>query len=305
MKARILLIDDEEVDFVITSRLLEQLPERAYELEWAETFEEGMRSLATRRHDVCLVDYRLGAKTGLDLLREASIRGLGIPMILLTGHGDDGVDLEAMALGAAGYIDKDRIDSAVLDRTLRYALEHERVVNDLVDHNRELQWLHTLTQIVLHRGPVDEMYRQIAFEIARATSFPLVAIDLYDEDLDTIARAGVYGGCTQVEASRGVDQTVSGEVVRTRRPLIEMSFDGRDAVARSAVWEGVATFMCLPMIADGRVAGALTLAHTEALAVDSQLVNRVASIANHLAALVEHRGEPLKERTRSGQLAPE
>ncbi|TDJ69904.1 MAG: response regulator [Planctomycetota bacterium] len=297
MKARILLIDDEEVDFVITSRLLEQIPERAYELEWAETFEEGMRSLASQRHDVCLVDYRLGAKTGLDVLREASNQGLDIPMILLTGQGDDDVDLEAMSLGAAGYIDKDRIDSAVLDRTVRYALEHDRVVHDLVDHNRELLWLHKLTQIVLGREPEDEMYRRIASEIGSATSFPLVAIDLYDEDLDTITRAGAYGACIPVEASRHADQTVSGTVVRTRRPLIEMSFDGRDAVGQSAVWDGVATFMCLPMIADERATGALTLAHTEALAVDSQLVNRVASIANHLAALVEHRREPLQEHT--------
>lgn len=285
MRARILLIDDNEVDFVITSRLLEQVPRRSYELEWAETFEEGMRSLASRRHDVCLVDYRLGARTGLDLLREASLQGLGIPMILLTGQGDDGVDLEAMSLGAAGYIDKDRVDSAVLDRTVRYALERDRVVTDLVDHNRELLWLHRLTQIALRRAPAGETYQEIAFEIGRATDFPLVAIDLHDADLDTITRAGSYGALPPVAASRPASETVSGDVVRTGRPLVEMAFDGRDAVARSAIWEGVATFMCLPMIANERAIGALTLAHTEALAVDSQLVNRVASIANHLAAL--------------------
>jgi two-component system sensor histidine kinase/response regulator len=290
MTARILLIDDEEVDFVITSRLLEQIPERSYELEWAESFEEGMRTLASRRHDVCLVDYRLGARTGLDLMREAMACDLGIPMILLTGQGDDGVDLEAMALGAAGYLDKDRVDSTVLDRTVRYALERDRVVNDLVDHNRELLWLHKLTQIALQRESASAMYSQVATEIGRATHFPLIAIDLYDETQDTVARVGTHGPWTREGETQLSDQTVTGEVVRTGRPLIEMSFDGLGA-ARSAVLDGVATFMCIPMLADGQVAGALTLAHTEALPVDSQLVNRVASIANHLAALVRHTTE--------------
>ena len=57
--------------------------------------------------------------------------------------------------------------------------------------------------------------------------------------------------------------------------------------------------MCLPMLADDRALGALTLAHTEALAVDSQLVNRVASIANHLATLVRHTEVPFAEHSRA------
>ena len=123
---RVLVIEDDEDDFFIARNLLMKARSISCELKWVQTFDEGLRDLETDSFDVCLVDYRLGAHNGLDLIREASAREVGTPMILLTGQGDLQVDLQAMAVGAADYLVKGQIDSQLLERAIRYARERRR-----------------------------------------------------------------------------------------------------------------------------------------------------------------------------------
>src|SRR3712207_5711323 len=92
---RILLVEDDEDDYVLIRDLLSDLGAE-FELEWVADYDAALRAIEREEHDVCLVDYRLGERSGLDLLREAAQRGYKAPMILLTGQGDREVDLEAM-----------------------------------------------------------------------------------------------------------------------------------------------------------------------------------------------------------------
>jgi signal transduction histidine kinase len=78
------------------------------------------------RHDVYLLDYRLGQRTGVDLMREAVERGCAGPIILLTGQGDRATDMEAMKAGAADYLIKGQLDAPLLERSIRYAIERHR-----------------------------------------------------------------------------------------------------------------------------------------------------------------------------------
>src|SRR5690349_23902413 len=52
-----------------------------------------------RSYDVLFLDYQLRMDTGLDVLREVRRRGLDLPVVLLTGHGDEEVVAEAMRSG--------------------------------------------------------------------------------------------------------------------------------------------------------------------------------------------------------------
>lgn len=122
----ILLVEDDEGDYRITEALLNRAETIEYSLDWASTYEEGRDAVLTDAYDVCLVDYRLGAKNGLDLLEEVNEEGgVQAPIILLTGQGDLEVDLHAMEAGAADYLSKDQIDAPLLERSLRYAVERK------------------------------------------------------------------------------------------------------------------------------------------------------------------------------------
>jgi sigma-B regulation protein RsbU (phosphoserine phosphatase) len=120
------LIEDDIDDYALTQELLAEVEEDRYDLDWENSYEAGLETVQRNAHDVVLVDYRLGGRNGIDLLREATRAGCAAPMIFLTGQGDRDVDRAAMRAGAADYLVKGRLDSSLLERAIRYALERKR-----------------------------------------------------------------------------------------------------------------------------------------------------------------------------------
>lgn len=128
---RVLLIDDDEDDYFLTADRLADVPGRPYRLEWTTKYDEGLEAICAGARDVYLLDYRLGERTGIDLLREAKARGCSGPVILLTGQGQSRTDLEALDAGADDYLEKSGLTAELLDRAIRYALAQHRAEAEL------------------------------------------------------------------------------------------------------------------------------------------------------------------------------
>jgi diguanylate cyclase (GGDEF)-like protein/PAS domain S-box-containing protein len=128
---RLLLVEDDEDDYILARELLSEAKRTQFELKWISSFDEAVRALDSDGFDVCLVDYRLGTHDGLELLRRARELGVAAPMILLTGQGGGDIDLAAMRDGAADYLVKGQIDAPLLERSIRYALEQSRTLRAL------------------------------------------------------------------------------------------------------------------------------------------------------------------------------
>jgi two-component system cell cycle sensor histidine kinase/response regulator CckA len=135
---RVLLVDDEEDEFILARDLLRRAGETRFTLEWASTFEGGLELLEYGLVNVCLVDYQLGARTGLDFVREAQAMSTDVPLILMTGRGGRAVDADAISAGAADYLDKAELTPALLERSIRYAIERASTLRQL----RESEGLH-------------------------------------------------------------------------------------------------------------------------------------------------------------------
>ena len=130
---RILLIEDDEDDYVLTRELLADAFGAGFELEWVASWDGALSVIAQARHDICLVDYRLGERNGLELVREAIELGSAAPFIVLTGQGNREIDLEAMRAGAADYLAKGEMTAPLLDRAIRYAIERHRAERRLAE----------------------------------------------------------------------------------------------------------------------------------------------------------------------------
>jgi PAS domain S-box-containing protein len=131
IRRRILLVDDDQDEHLIVGDLLRSLRVDAFDLTWRATYGEGLEALLSSRFDVCLVDYRLGERTGLDFLDAAAAACCPTPIVLLTGVGDRDVDLMATTRGAADYLVKGQITPELLERSIRYAIERARVLTAL------------------------------------------------------------------------------------------------------------------------------------------------------------------------------
>ena len=130
---RVLLVDDDEDEYVIVGGLLQVTGSDRFRLSWASTYEQGLESIQSELCDVCLVDYRLGERTGLDLLQEITAHPNHPQVILLTGEGDRSVDVTATKAGAADYLVKGGLTSAALERSIRYAVERGHILKALRD----------------------------------------------------------------------------------------------------------------------------------------------------------------------------
>src|SRR5580704_12274617 len=101
---RVLLVDDDEDEHIIVADLLRSALGDQFDLTWVSTYAAGLESVLSKRFDVCLVDYRLGERSGLELLAEAKPKENNTPIILLTGAGDISIDIDATKAGAADYL---------------------------------------------------------------------------------------------------------------------------------------------------------------------------------------------------------
>ncbi len=128
-RLRILLVEDDEDDYVLTQNLLAEIQAAKFTLDWVATYEMALEIIGRNQHDVYLLDYRLGDRNGLELLGEAVRNGCTAPIILLTGQEDQEVDVKAMEFGAADYLIKGQIEAPLLERSIRYALERARTLD--------------------------------------------------------------------------------------------------------------------------------------------------------------------------------
>lgn len=138
---RVLLVEDDEDDYIIVRNMLKEINSSKYELQWVENYDLALHELARSEYDAILVDYHLAPHTGLDLLHEAAQREYQVPFIMLTGQGDYDIDVEVMRAGAADYLVKGQISPAILERSIRYAMERKRSEKALRQSQKQLKYL--------------------------------------------------------------------------------------------------------------------------------------------------------------------
>ena len=153
LPVRVLMVEDDELDFELVAARLSETPGLNVSVERASSYEQGLDAACRAEHDVYLVDYLLGHRDGVELVREARERGCNAPMILLTGQGNDRVDQEAMRAGAADYVVKGGPDPSSLGRSVRYALERHRLVQALERERQLRQQEQELTDLATLAAP--------------------------------------------------------------------------------------------------------------------------------------------------------
>ena len=136
---RILLIEDDEDDYALVRELLSGLSRADFSLEWVQTYQEGLKELCRGDHDVYLLDYRLGSRDGLELIREATGSGCDKPIIFFTGSGNYEVDMGAMRSGVADYLVKAQLTDDMLERSIRYSIARKKSERELKIYRDRLE----------------------------------------------------------------------------------------------------------------------------------------------------------------------
>jgi signal transduction histidine kinase len=234
---RILLVDDDEDDYFLTCDLLADIPDSNFQLDWLADPEAALEAICRQDHDMFLIDYRLGCTDGLSLLRSAIKLGCTAPIILLTGQGERAVDLGAMQAGAADFLDKGRLDAALLERAIRYTLQGKRHADELErrvqERTAELALANQALQTeVAERIRAEEALREtdrrkdeFLLTLAHELRNPLVPIR---NALEIMRLSGNQP--TVVESSRAMIERQIKQMVRLIDDLLDMARISRGTI---------------------------------------------------------------------------
>jgi DNA-binding NarL/FixJ family response regulator len=128
---RVLLIEDDPDDRLLFQEMLEEAEENDFEAETADRLEDGLQRVADETFDVIILDLSLPDSQGVETVGSARFRAPHVPIIVLTGLDDQTVAMKTLRTGAQDYLIKNKVDSDSLERSIRYAMERQRLEREL------------------------------------------------------------------------------------------------------------------------------------------------------------------------------
>lgn len=249
MIQKILLIDDDRLQFRLAQEHFAGFRTGKFELEWASTYHDGLQRLVDGGYAACLLDYQLGERDGLALIREAMRMGCRVPIVFLTSDTSEGIDIEAMNAGALDYLVKGEINTRSLERSLLYALK----LGETLDALQRLATRDALTG-VLNRREFDRIVAEeedYARRFGRTVALVLVDLDHFKKINDTHGH-GVGDEILRACAQRIGEQVRDGDrVARYGGEEFAVLLTGVNAEdAENVAWRIVAAMANDPVILD-------------------------------------------------------
>jgi DNA-binding NtrC family response regulator len=118
---------------------LQKNPVASYDIFEAENGDRGLASIEERVPDCVLLDYSLPGRNGLDVLKRIHADRPFIPVVMLTGQGNETVAVAAMREGAQNYISKSTITPDTIQRAIQVAIEHCAMERRIDEQRKSLE----------------------------------------------------------------------------------------------------------------------------------------------------------------------
>jgi two-component system, cell cycle sensor histidine kinase and response regulator CckA len=289
---RVLLVEDDEDDFIIARDLLSEIQGQRFALDWARTYEEGLGSMVRNRHDVVLVDYRLGARNGVELLRAAIEQGCQAPVILLTGAGEHQVDLEAMQAGAADYLVKVNLQAHALERSIRYAMQRKRAAALAAFEQARLAAFGADVGLALtRRDSLDAILRRCAGAMVQYLNAAVAQIAIFDARKQTFETRGVAGPAlgSQPPAPEGPAIRLDVTALSKGQPVLikQLLNDDRAPDQESIGQMGLVSYAAYPLTLEDSLVGLMTIFTQHPLS--EQIHQEMGSVANGISLCIERK----------------
>jgi len=286
----VLLVEDDEDDYILTRDLLSEIQGQHFALDWAKTFASGSQAMARNQHDIVLVDYRLGAQNGVELLRAAIEGGCQLPIILLTGSGQHHVDLEAMEAGASDYLVKAQLQAHSLERSIRYAIQRKRAAALAAFEQARLAAFGAEVGLTLtRRDSLETILEGCAKAMLQYLNASLAQIHTFDArkrvfERRAVARTdGKNTGGDSPRVKLDLEGLFHGKPVHIRHLLVDDRVADREWVAR----EGFATYAAYPLVLEEKLVGLMSIFSAQPLT--EQITQEMGSVANGISLCIERK----------------
>jgi PAS domain S-box-containing protein len=187
---KILIIDDDEDDFVITKSLINDIPNGNFSIDWCSKHSEALQKICNMDYHIYFIDYFLGGITGMDLLGRAIPCNRNSPLILLTGKGNRDIALQALEAGASDYLVKSELTTGKLERCIRYSLEKAGTLKQLRDNEQKFRTIFEQTRDAIFIANEEMQFIDVNSAMERILGYSseefksILLYDLLAEDSD-------------------------------------------------------------------------------------------------------------------------
>lgn len=289
---KVLLVEDDEDDYFLAKELFSEFKGWQVQLDWMKSFASGLDAITRSAHDVCLVDYRLGAQNGIELLRVALERGCKAPIILLTGQGEHQIDLEAMRAGASDYLVKGRLDSGLLERSIRYALGRTRAAaRAALEQARLAAFGEEVGLALTRRDALDTILHRCAAAMVHYLHAASARIWIYEPDEKSLKLHANAGAVDEAGPLHETAPKIMFDLglVSEGKPILINNI-ASDARVKEADWArsaGIVAYAGYPLMLEDRLVGLMSLFSRAPL--NEAILQEMASVANGIALCIERK----------------
>jgi DNA-binding response OmpR family regulator len=251
--ARVLLIDDDEDEYKLLRSAMRDMRSGRYDLDWTPIFEDAVERMRRNSHDLYIVDYNLGGRSGVEVIRQARALGCERPAIMMTGQGSQTIDEAALEAGATDFVEKGRGSAAVLERAMRYVLSQAATADALRRSLRQVSGLEALGRLLTEQGPTPEALDQVVRLIDEEFGMPRSSLFLIEDGvLYLVAYRGYEMPARAIDANSGRLATL----IRSGRSQIV----GNISIDPAARTVDDPMELCVPLVAEGTCFGLLNVA---------------------------------------------
>ncbi|SJZ97224.1 hybrid sensor histidine kinase/response regulator [Sediminibacterium ginsengisoli] len=163
---KILIVEDGEDDFLLLNDYIKDLNSWKIESKWVFRYEDAVQEICTGQYKICFVDYRLGAKDGIEFIKDIVKKSCSTPVILLTGKGNYEIDREATKAGAFDYLVKSDLNEEKLERCIRYTLERAATIDKLKESERRYRSIFEKSNEIVFITDMDTCIMDVNFAIS-------------------------------------------------------------------------------------------------------------------------------------------
>jgi PAS domain S-box-containing protein len=307
---KILLVEDNLGDARLIKEMLSESTTVRFGLVHVKRLGEARESLAGEVFDIIVLDLSLPDGHGLDTFVQTRIAAPGIPIVIMSGLGDEELAIKAVQEGAQDYLIKGQVDSDLLVRSMRYAIERNQAEEalwraydemeirvrertaELARTNRALKMLNECNQIIVRATNEMDLLEKICRTVIDIGGYRLAWLGFAEQGKERTVRPAAQACCddrylktlgiAQLDTERGL----SGEAIRMGKPCIvrDILNDSNFISWRSeASRYGYASAIAVPLISEGQAIGVLNVYAADLSAFESDEIKLLTELADNVA----------------------
>ena len=288
---KVLLVEDNPGDVRLIGEMLAEVKGARFELQYAGRLSTGLERLAAGGIDVVLLDLSLPDSQGLDTFARVQAQAPQVPVIVLTGLDDEALAIKAVREGAQDYLVKGQVDSHLLGRAIRYALERARLYQETVRRLKETETLNAVTTTLTRSLDLDQVLQAIVDSatglVSASTGSVIHLVDEATGRLIPRASAAPEVGI-QEALEMSIGQGIAGLVLQEKRLINVSNVEEDPRFLRVDIPTPKKSLLSAPLMMGDRCLGTISLHSNKVNAFTPEDERLLSTLASQAAIAVEN-----------------